>query len=83
MVNTFVKRFLEWIGIKEKLDSNDFRPPLINEGDLWWCAVGENIGVEMSGKGKDFTRPVIVLKKLDRFAFFGIPTTTNAKRVGS
>jgi mRNA interferase MazF len=49
---------------------------------LWWCAVGENIGVEISGKGKNFTRPVIILKKFGRLAFFGIPTTTK-EREGS
>jgi mRNA interferase MazF len=50
---------------------------------VWWCSVGENVGVEISGKGQDFTRPVIVLKKLGRLAFFGIPTTTNTERKGS
>ncbi|CAN5723315.1 hypothetical protein BH11PAT2_BH11PAT2_09450 [soil metagenome] len=83
MTNVFIKRFLAWIGIKEKLDANDYNPPLVNEGDLWWCSIGENIGVEVSGKGNDFTRPVIVLKKFGRLAFFGIPTTTNTERKGS
>jgi mRNA interferase MazF len=72
----FVKRFLEWIGVKQQLDANNYNPPLISEGDLWWCAIGENVGVEISGKGQNFTRPVIVLKKFGRLAFFGIPTTT-------
>ena len=58
-----IKRFLDWIGIKEKLDAHEHQPPLITEGDLWWCAVGENVGIEVSGKSKDFTRPVIILKK--------------------
>lgn len=79
----FVKRFLEWIGIKQKLDTNDYNPPLVNEGDFWWCAIGENVGVEISGKGQNFTRPVIVLKKFGKLAFFGIPTTTNLKREGT
>ena len=78
----FVKRFLEWIGVKERLDSHDYNPPLVNEGDLWWCAIGENVGIETSGKGQGFTRPVIVLKKFGRLAFFGVPVTTK-KRTGS
>jgi mRNA interferase MazF len=78
----FVKRFLGWIGVKQKLDAHDHQPPLVREGDLWWCAVGENVGIEASGKGENFTRPVIVLKKFGRLAFFGIPVTTT-KRVGS
>jgi mRNA interferase MazF len=78
----FVKRFLEWIGIKAELDAHDFKPPLVSEGDLWWCSIGENVGIETSGKGHRFTRPVIVLKKFGRLAFFGIPTTTK-ERAGS
>ena len=54
----------------------------MHEGDLWWCAIGENVGIEASGKGENFTRPVIVLKKFGRLAFFGIPVTTT-KRAGS
>ncbi len=77
------KCFLEWIGIKQKLDEHDYAPPMISEGDLWWCAIGENVGVEAGGKSKNFTRPVIVLKKFGRLGFFGIPTTTNKERTGT
>jgi|SRR3989338_1861472 len=77
-----MKRFLEWIGIKQKLDAHDYNPPLISEGDLWWCAVGENVGVEVGGKNERFTRPVIVLKKFGRLGFLAIPTTTR-QREGS
>lgn len=77
-----MKRFLEWIRIKMALDEHDHKPPLITEGDLWWCAVGENVGIEVNGKSKDFTRPVIILKKFGRLGFLGIPTTTR-HRVGS
>ncbi|HEY4489355.1 MAG TPA: type II toxin-antitoxin system PemK/MazF family toxin [Candidatus Paceibacterota bacterium] len=72
----FIKRFLEWIGVKQKLEANDYKPPLVNEGDLWWCAISENVGVEICGKGQNFTRPVIVIKKFGRHAFFRIPLTT-------
>ncbi len=82
LVRMFIKRFLGWIQIKRKIDAFEHDPPLVNEGDLWWCAIGENIGIETSGRGQDFTRPVIVLKKFGRLAFFGIPTTTT-KRDGS
>jgi mRNA interferase MazF len=76
----FVKRFLEWVGIKQKLDANDYTPPLVKEGDLWWCAIGENIGIEISGKGQRFTRPVVVLKKFGSLAFFGVPVSTRPRR---
>ncbi len=77
-----MKQFLEWIGIKQKLDTHEYNPPLITEGDMYWCAVGENVGIEVSGKDRHFTRPVIILKKFGRLGFLGIPTTTK-ERSGS
>lgn len=59
-----LKKFLEWIGIKEKIHNTSRGPRLYKEGDIWWCAVGENIGIEINGKGKMFSRPVLVYKKL-------------------
>ena len=77
-----LKRFLEWVGLKEKLHNSNHIPPLFNEGEIWWCAVGENVGIEINGKDKAFSRPVYIYKKLSRDGFFGIPLSTNAK-IGS
>lgn len=77
-----VNRLLEWFGIKHKIAALDYDPPLLREGELWWCAVGENVGIEVNGKSRDFTRPVIVTKKFGRLGFLGIPTSTR-KRDGS
>ncbi len=54
-------------------------PPLVNEGDIWWTSMGENIGWEINGKSKDFTRPVIIYKKLAHGFYFVIPATTKVK----
>ncbi len=43
------KQFYEWIGLKEKIHFSNSRPK-INEGDIWWCGCGENVGVEINGK---------------------------------
>jgi len=75
----YIKRFLEWIGLKEKLHSKDCKPPYVNEGDIWWASVGENVGSEINGKSKSFSRPVIVLKKLSHGFYFTVPTTTKDK----
>ena len=74
-----IKRFLEWIKLKEKLHGKEHKPPLFKEGEIWWSYFGENIGTEMNGKGDAFTRPVIILKKYDRFSFLAIPLTTQGK----
>lgn len=74
-----MKRFLEWIGLKERLHQAEHTPPLFKEGEIWWCYIGENIGAEVNGKGEQFTRPVLILRKYDRFSFFAIPLTTKNK----
>ena len=78
--NNILKRFLEWIGLKEKIHNNNSIPPFFKEGEIWWCYTGENVGVEMNGKNKQFTRPVFVLKKYDKYSFFGLPLTTKDKK---
>ena len=49
------------------------------EREVWWCAVGVNIGFEQDGKGDRFARPVLILKKYSKNVFVGVPLTT-AKR---
>ncbi|MBQ9180475.1 type II toxin-antitoxin system PemK/MazF family toxin [Candidatus Saccharibacteria bacterium] len=69
------KRFNEWIKIKSDIHFlGNYRS--IKEGDVWWCAMGENVGVEINGKHEFFMRPVLVLKKLSRFGFMAVPLTS-------
>lgn len=75
-----VKQFLRWIGFKEKLHNQRHEPPLFKEGEIWWCYVGENIGVEVNGKGEQFTRPIFIFRKYDRYSFLGLPLTTKQKK---
>lgn len=73
------KRFLKWIGLKERLDQSTHEPPLVSRGDIWWASVGKNVGSEINGKNNLFSRPVVVLKKLARGFYFIVPTTTQIR----
>lgn len=77
-----IKRFVDWIKLKEKLHYILAKPPHFKEGEIWWCNIGENIGSEINGKSKQFSRPVLVYKKLSSVTFLAIPTTSQ-NRVGS
>jgi len=59
------KDFRGWMKLKEKLH---YRKTLrsFNDGDIWWCGLGENVGSEICGKGKEFLRPVVIVKKLSK-----------------
>lgn len=76
------KDFDSWNKKKKRLDESKSAPPLVSEGDFWWCSIGENVGVEIGGKSENFTRPVVILKKFGRLGFLAVPTTTK-ERVGT
>ena len=69
------KHFDEWMELKENLHHNS-KTPKFSEGDVFWCGMGENVGVEINGKSSMFSRPVIVFRKLSRYGFMGIPLTS-------
>ena len=74
-----IKQFLEWIGLKEKLHAQNYEPPLFKENEIWWCYVGENVGVEINGKSRNFSRPILIFKKYDKYSFLGLPLSTKIK----
>ena len=73
-----MKRFLEWIGIKEKIHKKRL-PPTFEEREIWWASLGENVGHEENGKGDDFVRPFIVIKKFNKELLFGVPCSSIMK----
>lgn len=69
------KQFDDWNELKKKL--HDDRPrPLFKEGEVWWCHIGVNVGVEMDGKDTLFVRPVVIIRKFNHYSFYGLPLTT-------
>jgi len=71
-----MKRFPEWMRIKQRLDDASKEPPLVSERDMWWISFGENIGAEIYGKGELFTRPGIVIRKFSNGFYLVAPTTS-------
>jgi mRNA interferase MazF len=67
-----------WNEVKKKTSSNN-RKLWIKPREIFWAKIGHNIGDEEYGKGDNFSRPVIVIKKLTNGLFLGVPTTTNIK----
>jgi mRNA interferase MazF len=73
------KDFDTWNTIKKTVGSNKTRP-LVKRGEIFWCSVGVNVGVEYDGKGEYFLRPVLILKKYSNEIVFGVPLTTKGKK---
>ena len=70
--------FDDWNGLKQELHFDEKRYPQYRELEIWWIALGQNIGTEVYGKGDDHLRPVLILKKFGR-NFLGIPLTSKKK----
>ena len=70
------KDYEHWTPIKMKLNNEPRRPSVFCEGELWWCTIGENVGVEVDGKKQRLSRPVLIIKRHNKLSFFGVPVTS-------
>ena len=73
-----IKNYEEWFPKKIICNDRETRPTF-REGEIWWCHIELNIGSEIIGKGRNFTRPVLIFKKWGNL-FLGIPLTSSAPR---
>ena len=73
------KDFENWNRIKQEIELRD-KSPLFKEREICWCCVGVNVGYEVLGKGKEFARPVLILRKHNRESFFGLPLGSARKK---
>ncbi len=72
------KDFENWHKIKDGLQKNKGTASF-KEREIWWCSVGVNVGDEEDGKGINFRRPVLVVRKFNKKIFWGVPLTTQVK----
>ena len=69
------KHFDIWMPQKENIHKVG-RKWLFREREIWWMAIGENVGTEVNGKGASFLRPVLIVRKYGPGGFFGIPLSS-------
>ena len=75
------KEYSEWhkkktiLNKREDIDNIFFR-----EKEVWWIALGVNIGFEQDGKGEEFRRPVLIVKKFNKYLVLAVPLTTKIKK---
>ena len=72
----WLKDFDGWNALQQTLEKRRYRLPTFQEREIWFTAIGTNIGHETDGKNDDYSRPVLILKKYSRSLFFGLPLTT-------
>ena len=73
-----MKQFDKWNEVKKRTDKVQMHFK-IKPREIFWVKIGQNIGHEEFGKGKEFVRPVIMIRQLTSDLFIGVPTTTSKK----
>ena len=68
------KKFDRW-NLEKKNFHNRRSVPYCHPRELWWCALGVNIGFEQDGTGELFDHPVIILKVLSAQTCLVVPLT--------
>ncbi len=73
-----MEEFDKWNEVKKKTHKKEnlvgFKPR-----EIFWIRLGQNIGSEEYGKGNEFQRPVLIIKKLTYNLFIGVPLTSVVK----
>ncbi|MEI6238028.1 MAG: type II toxin-antitoxin system PemK/MazF family toxin [bacterium] len=76
----YIKDFDNWNEMQKHLNSDD-RQVNIRAGEIRWVAFGVNIGSEIDGKGKSFTRPALVVHVVGSNLALVIPLSTKIKEM--
>lgn len=74
-MDKLIKNYKQWMS-KKSVINNKGVIRSFREGDVWWGAIGENVGVEIDGKSKRYSRPIVILKKHSRLLFMAVPLTS-------
>ncbi len=73
------KKFDDWNKSKKHIHDTGSNK-LYHEREIWWCALGVNIGFEQDGTSKDAERPALVLKGFSKDVCLVVPLTTSVKK---
>lgn len=72
------KNFKKWHSKKKEIHENG-DAPYFYEREIWWCSLGLNVGFEQDGKHENFERPIVILKKFNKYVLWAVPLTSKRK----
>ncbi len=74
-----MKDYTKWQQQKSELNDNKMRAHF-HEREIWFTKLGVNVGYEQDGRGGQYLRPVLVLKKFNNEVLWCIPLTKTEKK---
>ena len=75
MDEIYIKDFDKWNAYQKTLEKQEF-DGFCREREVWWCALGVNIGSEQDGKNDDFERPALIVKRINDELLLIVPFTS-------
>ena len=72
------ENFDKWNQVKKNVQEDE-KTRLFKQRDIFFITMGQNIGFEQNGKGENFVRPIVILKKITNQMFIGIPLSSQLK----
>ncbi len=76
MTKEIFEKFIHWAKLKFSIHIGSDISFYFREREIWWASLGTNIGYEEEGKNESFERPILVIKKFNRFILWAIPITS-------
>jgi len=73
------KEYTIWHRIKT-IVHNEKERPYFHEREIWFCSLGANIGFEQDGRGEEYLRPAIIIRKFNNEVGWIVPLTKNQKK---
>lgn len=73
-----IKDFDGWNDKKKKIHKEE-SAPFYHEREVWWCSLGINIGSEQDGTGKNFDRPIVIIRGFNKNVCLGVSLTGKKK----
>ena len=72
------KEFDLW-NSQKKILTNANKMAYAHPREVWWCAIGVNVGAEVDGKNENFERPVLVVRVYNKETMLVLPITGKEK----
>ena len=72
------KDFDGWSGQKKRIDEHPDNVHF-HEREIWWCALGLNVGSEQDGVSQTYERPILVIRNFNNRVLWAVPLTRTVK----
>ena len=73
------KDYEAWTPLKQTINNSGEPRLFFHERQVWYCHLGENVGFEQDGRGDQFLRPAVIVRKFNNDICWAVPLTRTRK----